>query len=107
MGINLISRCSSSPYSVDNSNPDPSNFRIIQEWNYINALIILVHYPNCKNFEGNKLLVYKGISRSSELLVKLKNKLDPHFSSTQLCPVARFIPNHIGLALAKHLAQYL
>lgn len=106
MGVRCFggSTCSSSPYAVVDSNPDPQKFVIVNE-SYVNGFLVLhVRYPNCTNFEGNKLLVYRhiGITSSQSLLKKTGGKLDPHFSSG-LSPVARFIPNEEGLLLCERM----
>lgn len=107
MGVRCFggSTCSSSPYAVEDSNPNPSKFMIMNE-KYVNGfLVIHVLYPNCRNFEGNKLLVYreKGITNSKELLKRTGKKLDPHFSNNEISPVARFIPNEEGLMLCERM----
>ena len=100
MGCNPLSRkCSSSPYAVDNSNPDPKNFIIVNEKEHRGYLILLVKYPNCTNYEGKKLLVYEGFKSSKELLEHNNNKLDPHFSDTVGSPMARFRPRQTSVKL--------
>lgn len=45
---------------VSKFDPDPTKF-MIRKFNEQNGnLAILVNYPNCKNYEGEKVIVYKG-----------------------------------------------
>ena len=108
MGCNLLSRrCSSNPYSALNSNPDPNRFTIYK-WKVIgDYLIVLVNYPDAKNFEGNKILMYRGFKDPNELLAECDHRLDPHFSNNAFCPIARFPPTEEGAELAGILAVSL
>ena len=77
-----------------NINPNPFNFKIIKKSIIKNDMIVLwVNYPNCKNFEGNKIIV---LSKDDYLTVKKTNKLDPHFSSVGQTVIARFQPTETG-----------
>jgi hypothetical protein len=42
----------------NNPNPDPKNFKIIKTQQIGESLILMVNYPNCTNFEGDKILFY-------------------------------------------------
>jgi len=105
--------CSSSPYAVANSNPNPYNFKILQSvvTRYASkvCLVVKIHYPDAKNFEGIKILVYCDIDGADNLLAKLSNKIDPHFNDSGPCPDARFPPTQKGwrnaLAFAKLLVR--
>lgn len=94
MGCNLIARsCYSSPYAPPASgNPDPEKFVIMHEQTIGQYLVLLVNYPSCKNFEGRKLMVYKGWKSSKDLLFFNGGKLDPHFANSKGAPIARFAP---------------
>lgn len=104
-------KCASSPFAPPNSgNPDPGLFVISWEHTVtskggIPILIIGAHYPTCQNFEGNKVMVYIGPPNSTELLRATGGKLDPHFTSqSPIAPVARFMPNEAGQAMAYKFA---
>jgi hypothetical protein len=85
MGCGFMKRsCTSSPYAVPNSNPDPNKFFILREKAIKNFLILEVHYPKAKN-----------------------NKLDPHFSEDLFSPVARFMPTELGWKSAQSFVRYL
>lgn len=108
MGINIFKRsCSSSPYAVPDSNPDPRNFRILTEEtvNEGEWLILLVQYPNCTNYEGKKLMVYRGFKNSEELLAYNRGNLDPHFSKGKGSPIARFKPIESSYNLIRKMTK--
>lgn len=96
MGISMFGRCQSSPYAAPESNPNPCSFTIIKECVIVKGnnefLILKVNYPDCKNFEGDKIMVYFGFNSSERLLKQSKGKLDPHFSKEHTSPVMRFNP---------------
>lgn len=110
MGIGLGSRCSSSPYSVPSSNPNPSRF-IILDWAYTDGprrcLIVKAKYPDAKNYEGIKIMVYAGFSDTEELRRATNNTLDPHFSETGIAPIARFEPTEEGWSNALKFATLI
>jgi len=88
-----------------NSTPDASKFVIMKEYLINNYPIILIKYDDVNNFEGLKILMY---SKYFDLnLLKSKNKIDPHFSTDGLSPIARFEPTEYGLKLAFVLAKNL
>lgn len=82
-----------------NPNPDPKNFEILEIYAFRNAHVLVVKYPNCTNFEGKKVLVYKG--KYKELTER-----DPHFSKGY-SPIARFAPTREGQKLAIKLAEMI
>lgn len=101
MGCSPFHRsCSSSPYAVPNSNPNPEKFTILREL-YVNGyLILVVHYPDCINYEGKKMMVYQGFANSKDLINYNNGTLDPHFSSIgKGSPIARFKPTEESLEL--------
>jgi len=98
--------CSSSPYAVPNSNPNPERFKIIDEWSQNGFLILLVNYPDAKNYEGNKLLVYRGFISSSMLLAHNRGRLDPHFYQDKGSPIARFRPDAESVELINWMISY-
>ncbi len=83
-------------------NPDPENFKILRSEQIGEYLIVLLLYPDCTNFEGKKICVYKNVSITE--LVKRKD-IDPHFTNNKSvpAPVARFIPTDEGWEMAKKL----
>lgn len=96
MGLNLISTSSGDSYKTNPLNPNPSNFnitRIIKRGAY---LIAIVNYPDCTNYEGDKILVFEKVSVAS--LMSL-TKLDPHFVAKSVSPIARFAPDRLVMAI--------
>lgn len=107
MGIGIGSRCSSSPYSVSNSNPDPSRFTIL-DWAAFGLFLVLkVQYPDARNYEGIKIMVYEGFRDTEALRRAVSNRLDPHFSESGVSPIARFEPTDAGWINASQFAQVL
>lgn len=106
MGLNFFARkCNSSPYAVQDSNPNPEKFSIIKE-HYENGYLVLeVSYPNCTNFEGRKLMLYQGFRTSQQLLKYNNGKLDPHFADSKGAPIGRFKPDKDGLRLIALIIQ--
>jgi len=82
-----------------NPNPDPKNWDIIK-WSEIgDYLVIKIKYLDCINYEGNKIMVYKGTTHSELVSQKL---IDPHFSENKKykSPIARFQPTGEGWEMA-------
>jgi hypothetical protein len=84
-------------------NPDPSNYKVVQIEEIGPFLIVQIKYPDCTNFEGNKILVFKSVK-----LIDLMNQklIDPHFfeSKTIASPIARFTPTKEGWNMAVRFA---
>jgi hypothetical protein len=79
-------------------NPDPKNFKIIKMESVGRFQILKINYPDCTNFEGNKILIYE--NRSMKELANL-SFIDPHFcDSEHISPIARFEPTEKGWAMA-------
>jgi len=105
MGSNFLGRsCTSSPYAAPNSNPDPKNFSILDWAVSGSVLVVKAKYPDAKNYEGVKVMVYEGFKDTEELRNAVNNRLDPHFSDKDVSPVARFEPTERGWALALKFA---
>jgi hypothetical protein len=77
------------------TNPDPSNFVIIKSERINDYLLILINYPDCTNYEGNKILVYDKLFAFSNI-----TKIDPHFFDQNDSPIARFEPTDRGWKMA-------
>ena len=108
MGLNFLKRsCSSSPYAVPDSNPNPRNFKILTEEYIRGFLVLTVQYPNCTNYEGKKLMVYSGFKTSKELIAYNKGELDPHFANTIGSPIARFRPSEDSLPIIEAMIHAL
>lgn len=91
---------------IQNNQPDPKNFKIIQCWENFFGVLAEVIYPNCTNFEGRKLLLFKDITAKQ---LKEQKIIDPHFMDTRsyFNPIARFIPDDEGIKLGKFMLTQL
>lgn len=87
-------------------NPDPSRYKIIKYKTIGKYLIVCLNYPDCTNYEGNKILLYKDCSIED---LKRQKYIDPHFSNSIMfhSPIARFVPNGEGWYMATNLANLL
>jgi hypothetical protein len=85
-----------------NSTPDPKKFRIMSEENVGDFLIVEINYEDCKNYEGNKVLVYQGTSLQDLLKQAEGVGIDPHFAENKkyYSPIARFEPTDKGFEYA-------
>ena len=84
-------------YISDPINPNPNVYRVISSQRFGYLYVVEINYPNCTNFEGNKILVMQA---NPEHL----KSIDPHF--TEGGPVlARFEPSKWGRSMAKKFAQ--
>lgn len=100
MGLRLFGRSFSrnEGYTPQLPAEPRADFFIIKEIIEVNGnAVCVVKYPNCTNFEGKKILVFKGKTAAEIRNVKL---LDPHFSNKGLSPFARFIPSSEGMEAA-------
>lgn len=73
-------------------NPNPRNFRVLEVQQRGLYYASRVHYPDCTNFEGEKVLITSFDPRRVSVL-------DPHFDES-LGVVARFQPTKAGWAMA-------
>ncbi len=76
-------------------NPDPNNYKILQTKQIGRYIVVMLKYPDCKNYEGKKVMVFKST------LEKLKRQklIDPHFepdTNKYIHPIARFKPTKLG-----------
>lgn len=105
MGLNFISVSSYPEMTVKpkkqkrpRGNPDPARYEIIRSFQHGANLAIELRYPDCDNYEGRKILVYR--KATIEQLLQQK-WIDPHFSrGAYLSPFARFEPTEDGWAQA-------
>lgn len=91
--------------SIPAGNPDPLNYEVLS-FEVINGLaIVQIKYPDCKNYEGKKILVYEGLTQID--LMNKKQPLDPHFQEkkSRFVPIARFEPTDKGLTNARVFAR--
>ncbi|TRZ48934.1 MAG: hypothetical protein D4S01_09490 [Dehalococcoidia bacterium] len=99
MGM-MMSSCSGAPTNPEAVAPNPSRFTIQKYVKFHNAYVLRVHYHDCTNYEGIKVMVYDGQYQE-------RNELDPHFNTCSTSPLARFKPTHRGWAFALAFAKAL
>lgn len=108
MGLRLFSNWSGgdAPAPVP-PNPNPGNFRVLKAESIGPFLAVKVLYPDCTNYEGRKILVYRGITIEDFCR---ETRVDPHFSDDKVASplIARFVPTEQGWEYAKlfcHIAS--
>jgi hypothetical protein len=81
-------------------NPNPSRWELIDVYQSARAYVLVVRYLDCTNFEGLKVMVFRGKYRP-------RRHLDPHFSEADGSPIARFRPDEEGREMAMEFAASL
>lgn len=81
--------------------PNPTHWRLLDKHICAHAYALKVLYPDCTNYEGVKVLVFRGWFNPNRI------HLDPHFSPALDAPIARFAPTTEGWLLAITLAEHL
>lgn len=101
-----VSSINSSDKRLSDPNPNPRNYHINKLYEYTNGYVMDISYPNCTNYEGRKILVYRGYieDHSADFM---RYGIDPHFCEVPYAPIARFIPTEKGLEMAKKVAKEL
>ena len=101
MGMSLFKSCGTG-YTVGAPapNPDPKRWNLLDHWPFKNGYVLRVHYFDATNFEGIKVMVYRGGYSG-------RKSLDPHFQPGPASPIARFRPDEEGIEMAKKLAASL
>ena len=100
---------SSSIFDIANKtppNPNPKNYMIKNTRIVGRYIILYINYPDCTNFEGNKILVFKDINYKDLLSQEI---IDPHFSDNKnyYSPIARFAPTEDGKLDALNFCTYM
>jgi hypothetical protein len=87
-------------YTQPAPNPSPDRWTLLYLATFENGYAMKVKYDDCTNFEGVKIMVFKG---------QYENRiwLDPHFSENEKAPIARFKPTSKGWDMAIKLAKEL
>ncbi len=87
MGFSSAESCTQN----NSKNPNPKNFEILQKYQIRFGIkypiLVKIKYPNCTNYEGVKILIFK-TRRYLEECIR-NNDLDPHFfpESELICRV--------------------
>lgn len=87
-------------------NPNPRNWIEIMSRQIGNDLVLKLLYPDCTNYEGEKILLFENCTMAD--LVK-QGAIDPHFSKNKKfhSPIARFEPTERGWKMAVLLCKKL
>lgn len=89
-----------------NQNPNPKNYKILEVKQIDKLTIVKIKYPDCTNYEGNKILVFDHKVKIEDLMnTKI---IDPHFTNTKgviVTPVARFKPDAEGMDMAESFCR--
>ena len=85
-------------------NPDPKNYIIRKHFEQNGFLMILINFPDCINYEGDKILVFSKCTLDD---LKKQKFIDPHFSDNKkfFSPMARFEPTHQGWIFGKEFIK--
>lgn len=91
-----FSRCSEEPRPP--GNPNPNRYWIKQNVVQGRYVICMIVYPDARNYEGKKILVYEAPLST----ILNATALDPHFCDHKdhLSPIARFPPTDVGWKMA-------
>lgn len=85
--------------------PDEEKYGLLSITEIGKFVIVEVKYYGCINYDGRKLLVYKGITKDT---IKNATKLNPHFLEQEgIFPFARFEPTTAGEVAAVSLVILL
>lgn len=102
MGVGPFKNCSTNyTPNAPAPNPNPERWEILQLWQGAHAHVLRVRYLDCTNFEGIKIMVFRGQFNA------FRRHLDPHFSEIPNSPIARFRPDENGWHLAKQFTMLL
>lgn len=104
MGIGTFGRSCSVYGDQKICTPDPINFEILETKQIGFNVVVRIKYPDCTNFEGVKICVYKDTNCN---MIRSLKSIDPHFDNNSLSPFARFKPNGDGWKTAIDLAMRL
>ncbi len=82
-------------------NPRSDRWTLLDTAAFPCGYVLKVRYHDCTNFEGVKIMVYRG------KYAPPRYHLDPHFHEGKDAPIARFRPDSEGWKLACILASSL
>lgn len=98
MGMPGPFRGCSTNYAAPAPNPSPDRWTLIEKAEFENGYVLKVKYFDCTNFEGVKVMVYRGKYAYTP-------RIDPHFANNGTAPIARFKPDKDGWKMATGLAK--
>lgn len=101
MGVSCMPHCHTNYDKVAvPPNPSPFHWKLVDKAESVKGYVLKVMYLGCTNFEGMKIMVFRG-------KYEPRFCLDPHFSEYDTSPVARFRPDAEGWKLALELLERL
>lgn len=86
-------------------NPDPHKFELKKLHFVGGGAVVMIHYPGCTNYEGNKVLAYRYEGDFKQCL--FDGRIDPHFCEKHISPIARFVPTEEGFEMACEFLRLL
>jgi len=94
------------PVEVVDNNPNPFKYKIEKVLEHGGYLLLLINYPDCTNYEGNKILLFKDCTLAA---LEKQSGIDPHFSSDirYHSPIARFEPTSFGWMMGVNMMEVL
>ncbi len=81
-------------------NPNPFKFKVLKNLVINGCSILLVDYPGCRTFNGEKLLLLRREWKEGTPNGGHAGNLDPHLLGSHHIVLARFEPNELGWKLA-------
>lgn len=89
-------------YSRTLGDPNPMKFKLIREQVFGNCLLAEIQYPDCNNYEGRKILAFKGVKT-----LRGVKEIDPHFLEKGRSPFLRLEPTEFGWRLGVYFLSQL
>lgn len=117
MGFRLFSKCTDDdrvvrvprPQAKGDGNPNKYRYTVIRSERVGAGVVAVVHYPDCTNFHGNKILVYEDGEAFDAIWKRADGEpqgpIDPHFLEEGMSPIARFEPTTRGWEMAQRFAR--
>lgn len=107
LGSSSMRKCSSTyeELKVSKYDPNPSSFIIKRHIEQYGHTIIWINYPNCKNYEGDKIILFKNTTFQQ---IEALTEIDPHFTELDtIKPFARFEPTKEGWKIVQLLLNHI
>lgn len=104
MGIRIFGNSSATPVGSQPPpapNPNPNRFTVKRTEQFGCAIVAEINYPDCTNYEGNKIIVFVG---KKIQWIHNSRHIDPHFEKGSGV-FARFVPTPGGWHAACECAK--
>ena len=105
MSSSSLDREGKSPQFVSDY-PNPSNYKIIRYRSIAGNCMVELEYPDCTNYEGRKILIFKNVKFKP---LREQGLIDPHFSDNgkYLHPFMRIEPTNDGWEMGVEILKSL